>query len=168
MLVLLTLVIPVLTVALVLVIRDTLTNATSYDSTYGGDPVFYQHLFWLFGHPEVYVLVSPALGLVSGAVAEVSVSLLCGRRRLVLAMLCTGVLGSVVWSHHMYTVGMDIDTRAYFTGTTLLIAIPTGTKRLNWLLTSTTTVTMHTTILCITPHPITCIIPGNRHYSIGY
>ena len=124
---------PVLTGALILLVLDTSYNTCFFDAALGGDPVLYQHLFWFFGHPEVYIIVLPAFGLVSNAVAYFSQNVLFGVQSMILAMACIGILGSVVWGHHMYTVAMDADTKAYFTATTMCISLPTATKIFNWL-----------------------------------
>jgi cytochrome c oxidase subunit 1 len=102
---------------------------------FGGDPVFYQHLFWFFGHPEVYILVLPAFGLLSVILSNLSNVNMFRNQSMILAKSCISILGSVVWVHHMFTVGMESDTRAYFTSVTLMISLPTGSKLINWLCT---------------------------------
>merc|ERR1712014_358692 len=93
----------------------------------------YQHLFWFFGHPEVYILIIPAFGVISIVISGVSQKIIFGNQSMIFAMSCISLLGTVLWGHHMYTVGLETDTRAYFTGVTILISLPTGTKIFNWL-----------------------------------
>merc|ERR1711907_668625 len=111
--------------ALLMVLADLHSNSLFFDPVFGGDPGLYQHLFWFFGHPEVYILIIPAFGIIS--------KMIFGNQSMIFAMSCISLLGTVVWGHHMYTVGMETDTRAYFTGVTILISLPTGTKIFNWL-----------------------------------
>merc|ERR1711939_955392 len=127
------LVLPVLTGALLMLLADLHSNTLFFDPVFGGDPVFYQHLFWFFGHPEVYILIIPAFGIISIVVSGIAQKIICGNQSMILAMSCISLLGTVVWGHHMYTVGLETDTRAYFTGVTILISLPTGTKIFNWL-----------------------------------
>merc|ERR1712087_473265 len=98
-------VLPVLTGALLMLISDLHYNTMFFDPLYGGDPVFYQHLFWFFGHPEVYILILPAFGLLSSILSELLSVILFGNQSMILAMSCISFLGSIVWSHHMVTVG---------------------------------------------------------------
>merc|ERR1712025_69982 len=127
------LVLPVLSGALLMVLADLHSNTLFFDPVFGGDPVLYQHLFWFFGHPEFYILIIPAFGVISIVISGVAQKIIFGNQSMIFAMSCISLLGSVVWGHHMYTVGLETDTRAYFTGVTILISLPPGTKIFNWL-----------------------------------
>merc|ERR1712066_1227747 len=124
---------PVLSGALLMVLADLHSNTLFFDPVFGGDPVLYQHLFWFFGHPEVYILIIPAFGVISIVISGISQKIIFGNQSMIYAMSCISLLGTAVWGHHMYTVGLETDTRAYFTGVTILISLPTGTKIFNWL-----------------------------------
>jgi cytochrome c oxidase subunit 1 len=124
---------PILSGSLLLILSDLHSNTLFFDPIFGGDPIFYQHLFWFFGHPEVYILIIPAFGIISIIISGILQKIIFGNQSMIYAMSSISLLGSLVWGHHMYTVGLESDTRAYFTAVTIFISLPTGTKIFNWL-----------------------------------